>query len=163
LAIAGLLLFMAVPTRPLDAANQAAEKIEQELHRALEELRGAIAEYHGDHGTWPGADPARVDASQAGSLSGEARFAGQLELFTDDAGGTMPRRLSTHSFGPYLTLGVPVNPLNGSARVRILTAGEPFPEDPAGPWGWIYSPKTGEVRANVEGSLPGSGRRIFDL
>ena len=163
LAIAGLLLFMAVPSRPLDAASLAAERVEQEFDRALGELRGAISEYHGDHDVWPGAEPAHVANAVAAAGSPDARFVRQLELFTDESGTTMPRRLSTHSFGPYLTHGVPVNPLNGSSRVRILGAGEQFPDEPAGPWGWIYSPTTGEVRANVAGFLPGSGRRIFEL
>lgn len=158
LAIAGLLLFMAVPDRPLDAAAQAALRAEFDLRQALAEMRGAIGNYREDHGTWPGFAPGNDEP-----LADEDWFVRQLELFTDDRGRTVPRRLATHPHGPYLSRGVPANPFNGSTRVRILEADQEFPPRPSGHWGWIYSPGTGELRANVPGFLTGSGGRIFEL
>jgi hypothetical protein len=164
LAIAGLLLFMAVPARPLDAASQAAQRAELELRRGLEELRGAIDEYRLEHGRWPGSAPPLGDPGLAAvTAPDELWFARQLELFSDREGRTVPRRLATHPYGPYLTHGVPLNPLNGSSKIRFLGPEEDFPLAPEGPWGWIYSPTTGELRANVSGSFPTSSRRIFDL
>lgn len=160
LAIAGLLLFMAVPTRPLDAATLAVQRAEVELRSALEELRSAIGEYRLDHDAWPASDP---DSASEDATSREDRFVRQLELFTDPAGHAASRRLSTHPLGPYLTHGVPANPFGGSTRVRVLEPDEEFPGSPAGGGGWIYSPRTGELRADAPGYLQGTGERIFDL
>lgn len=139
LAITGLIFFMAVPQRPLDAAELALQRCEFELRLALEELRGALAEYHHDHDAWPGDSPRNSRGRGVGA------------------------QLPAPPFGPYLPEGVPRNPHNGSTRVRILAPGERMPEGPVGDAGWIYSPATGEIRANVPGHLWGAGMRVFDL
>lgn len=155
LAIAGLLLFMAVPNRALDAGALEAQRVELELRVALGELRMAIDDYRRDHGSWPLAEGPHARTSEATRSAG---FADQLELQEGSRRDPTPG-----SYRPYLTHGIPPNPLNGSARVRVLDLREDFPAEPSGNCGWIYSPRTGEVRANVSGFLGRSGIRIFDL
>ncbi len=158
LAIAGLLLFMAVPNRALDAGTLEARRVELELRVALGELRMAIDDYRRDHGSWPLAEEPVTRASEGARSAG---FVDQLEVQEG-----LPRDAAAgpgNHYRPYLTHGIPPNPLNGSARVRVLAPGESFPQEPAGEHGWVYSPRTGEVRANVSGFLGRSGIRIFDL
>jgi len=56
---------------------------------------------------------------------------------------------------------LPVNPLNGSARVKLIGPDEHFPNRPQGNAGWIYQPSTARVVANVSGA-DDAGVAYFD-
>lgn len=77
----------------------------------------------------------------------------QLTECTDSAGK------SGSSYGPYLRTRISPNALGTSADVEIV---ETMPGASRGSRGWIYALDTGEIRADVIGSLP-DGTRFFDL
>jgi general secretion pathway protein G len=58
---------------------------------------------------------------------------------------------SKFSYGPYLTGGVPVNPITGRSVVT-LTSSFP-PRTPSGNGGWLYHAKTGQIAIDLEGFL----------
>ena len=52
-----------------------------------------------------------------------------------------------YPFGPYLSSGVPVNPMTGRS---IITPADAFPPDEAsGNGGWLYHQQTGRIAADV--------------
>ena len=63
-------------------------------------------------------------------------------VFPTDASGAV---VSDGDYGPYLTAGIPVNPLNDSARV--IPAPEVPPQNPQQYRGWIYDEVTGQIWA----------------
>ncbi len=144
LAVAGLLLFMAIPARAPSAAEIEASRQEVALGQAWGELRSAIAEYRFDHASWPGYDP-RTAGALGTRVASEDWFVRQLTMHTDRAGAVVPQRLPSHPFGPYLAEGVPPNPWTGSRHVRVLGPGERFEATTRGEGGWVYCPETGEI------------------
>lgn len=144
LAVAGLLLFMAIPARAPSAAEVEATRQELALGQAWSELRSAIAEYRFDHSTWPGFDP-RTAGALGPRAASEDWFVRQLTMHSDRAGAVVPQPLPSHPFGPYLDQGVPPNPWTGSRHVRLLAPGEGFDAAGPGEGGWVYRPDTGEI------------------
>ncbi len=125
------------------------------LRERLEILRSAIAEYAAEH-----AGPPRVatGAQLVAQLSSVTNRAGQV---ADDEGDTMyDENYDLHyAFGPYIGAGAfPVNPLTLTDTVFVVYG---MPAVPVASEAWIYSPDTGELRANVTGT-DGAGRRWFD-
>jgi prepilin-type N-terminal cleavage/methylation domain-containing protein len=53
--------------------------------------------------------------------------------------------------GHYLS-AMPVNPLNGDARITVLGNSVTFPENADGETGWIYQPATKIIRLNSPGT-----------
>lgn len=52
-----------------------------------------------------------------------------------------------HPYGPYLSSGMPVNPITGRS---IVTSTDAFPPDKAsGNGGWLYHQQTGRIAADV--------------
>lgn len=125
------------------------------LVRSLGLLRGAIEAYAEDHGEYPGYDV------RQGGLS-EANVQRHLTERTDELGHSPVNPWGPDPFGPYLW-SLPVNPLNGRATIQVVGDHEPFPDAPDGRTGWIYRPATGDLRANVSGTLPGGEGRYYDL
>jgi len=129
LAGAGLALLAAaaLPSLRTDSEAVALER----LSASLGELRAAIDNYWLDHDGFPGPQAEHVLAQLTGR---------------SDASGR-PAPDGADSFGPYLpTAELPVNPLNGRRDLKVL---DRLPREPDGSSGWLYSPLTGEVRANV--------------
>lgn len=144
LAVAGLLLFMALPARAPSAAELESSRQELALGQAWGELRSAIAEYRFDHAAWPGFDP-RTAGSLRPRAASEAWFVRQLTLYTDRAGEVVPQALPSHPFGPYLERGIPPNPWTGSRHVRVLGPGQRLGTAGVREGGWVYCPETGEI------------------
>ena len=159
--VVALLLVVAAVPRARPAPAGALERPAYELRVALAEMRTAIAAYQLDHGAWPGAAPAaRADAAESArrlelQLTRPSDFAGRP---VDEHGADVAPRL-----GPYLPRALPANPVNGLASVRVLADDEPWPARSDDTTGWIYRPATGEVRANVRGSVGESGLRYDQL
>ncbi len=155
-----LLLVIALPIGGQSTSDVEQQATVTELRSTLDALRSAIGEYRYDHGTWPG----QVDGEFSPMMLA-SRFESHLTQPSDAAGETAPMRTLSHPFGPYLhqTAGLPANPINGLASVRILSPLDPWPLQPDGTSGWIYRPATGELRANCPGEATGLGVRFADL
>ena len=78
-------------------------------------------------------------------------------------GGVVPSKEEAYPFGPYLTHGLPTNPINGLANIRVLASGESSPTSADDESGWVYDPAAGTLWPNAAGHLPYSGRAYFDL
>lgn len=155
IAVLGLLLFMAVPLRQPTVREKLTAQRQREAVVALETIGRAIEDYRTDHGVWPGAR-----ALEASSLAPPVFTTGdlvrQLEQHTDRYGATLPTPEVGYDHGPYLPNGLPRNPGTGLRSVRILEEGESFGHVIDGLYGWIYDPRTGEVRPH---ELPFPGLR----
>jgi hypothetical protein len=158
--VAALLWFViSLPRRTAavdDASRLAAARA---LHVALQKLRGAVSDYRFDHGEWPasslaerGGWPERPAPACAGpASSGDA----------SPCGATQP---GEHlQLDAYLDGRVLVNPIDGLSTVRILADQEDWPSSADDSSGWIYRPRTGELRANCRGCVAGGSLRYFDL
>jgi hypothetical protein len=158
--VAALLLFVISLPRRTSAVDDASRlAAARALHVALQKLRGAVSDYRFDHGEWPGsslaqragpmehAAPGCADPASSGSASrGGATQPGE-HLLLDG----------------YLDERVPVNPIDGLSTVRILGDQEDWPSSADDSSGWVYRPRTGELRANCRGRVPGASLRYFDL
>ena len=160
-AIAGLLLLMAIPDRARTPEELMIERAEIELRQRLESLRSAIADYHADHGVYPGLAPA-TDGTLSPQEYDARWMERQLRMHSDDAGDVVPEHIRTHPHGPYLGQGVPRNPVNHLTTVKVLGRGESMPADADGTTGWVFDPSSGEIRANSKGRLLRGGR-YFEL
>lgn len=154
-----LFLVAAVPgTMSLEDAE--IERARTEARLAIDELRAAIEEYRIDHGMLPGHAPREGASLEPGDAS-EVWFERQLTMNSDLDGKTVPQDLPTHPFGPYLW-EIPQNPLNGLADVRVLSEGATLPSIADGTSGWIFDPRSGEIRLNASGELD-EGTRAYDI
>ncbi len=111
----------------------------QALQTDLEYLNNAANRFRDEHaGSPPGLDDTnRVD---------EDRLIRHLTLPTDAHGQVLPGG----PCGPYLKVGIPPNPWNGSAEVKIVTAAAP--PQPDGSTGWIFhvvTPGVAEFSSNA--------------
>lgn len=99
-------------------------------------LNSASKHYRDEHnGAIPGID-------DDGSID-EQRLVRQLTLPMDERGRVMPNG----RFGPYLKVGIPPNPWNGSAEVKIVTTSVVPPPD--GTTGWIFHVPSGQFSSNA--------------
>lgn len=128
------------------ASEMASESaLAQDLHYLRTQVEVYTAQHSGIPPGYPNGDPqATPDA---------ATFIAQMTNPTSVGGeiGTTPS--ATYRYGPYLD-AVPVNPINGSKLVRVLTNLESMPSTPPASetgFGWIYKPATRELRAYVPG------------
>lgn len=149
-----LLMVVALPSVNKHA-SESGVTAEQRVRAALEEIRRSIGQYRYDHGVWPGThcnddeDPSSCFVRQ---LTGAS-----------NADGKSAATSAARTYGPYLARGVPVNPCNGLATIRVLREGERWPEPADGTSGWIYRPASGELRANAPGEAGENGLRFSDL
>jgi general secretion pathway protein G len=81
-------------------------------------------------------------AEHNGTFPTEAAIVAQLTTYTDTAGAALPAKDATHIYGPYLRKVPPLPVGTKKGAVGIAVA------DAAG-IGWIYTPATGEIRANA--------------
>jgi type II secretory pathway pseudopilin PulG len=116
------------------------ERLERDLSQRehaldLETLNSALARYRADHGgRLPGQNDGEWD---------RVRVTRQLTLPTDADGNLHPEGRC----GPYLEAGVPPNPLNGSAEIRI-ELGSALPS-PDGSTGWTLHVPTAAFVSNA--------------
>ncbi len=160
--VSALILYcmaLPIPGPRRDAAQ--AERRLVGVRLVLGELRAVLADYHADHGLWPGQGRSGTPAFE--------QFTAQIGQPTDEHGEVVPPTEAPAAgpprrpFGPYLRGGVPANPANGLATVRFLHADEPWPEFADSRTGWIYRPATGEIRANATGRAFDRAPPYYDL
>lgn len=134
----------------------------QRLQDTLIEFRDGLITYRRDHASFPGYQAGIPMRRLRGNISEQA-LRDQLEGWSDSWGNSMRTFDWRYPLGPYLPYGIPENPMNGLASVQMLADGDEFPPEPDGLSGWIYRPRTGELRANSAGWVPLGGARYFDL
>lgn len=106
------------------------------LRQNLRTLRENIALYKAEHGGQP-------------PLLYEGQFP-QLKYATNAEGVPGPRG-KDHPYGPYLPVGVPINPYTG---VAVVTPTDTLPPTaPTGVGGWLYHGPTGRIVPDLEGHL----------
>lgn len=162
---AAVLGIMAVPSpgaRGADSEHAAELALAQRMSDTAEEIRAALGHYEFDHQSPAGYEHPRRELS-ARSLPSERNLRRQMAMRTNEWGTVGAATPSDRVFGPYLAGGPPVNPVNRSARVRVLADDEDFPAEADGQTGWIYKPLTGELRPNAVGTVPRTSLRYYDL
>ena len=112
----------------------------------LRYMRTQIQVYQVEHGgKLPGAA-----AVGANSTADAATFVAQMTLTTDAAGNVVHGTLNGRVFGPYVP-AIPQNPFTSRDGILIVPGATFPPPDNSQPYGWMYSPSTGRIVANVEG------------
>lgn len=155
IAVLGLLLFMAVPLRQPTVREKLAAQRQREAVVALQTLGSAIEDYRSDHGVWPGGRALEA-STLAPPVFASSELVRQLQQRSDRHGATLPTAEPGYDYGPYLPNGIPSNPGTGLRSIRVLEEGEAFGHVVDGLYGWIYDPRTGEVRPH---ELPFGGLR----
>ena len=145
--VLSLILFMAIPRGtdhyPLREAR-AGELVALQTER---QLALAIREYRHDRGDWPGLAPVKEGRLAASPTTSPAWLTRQLCLASNARGEISPLTSPEYPHVPYLLGELPINPRTGLRSVRFVAEGsEPSTTDE--PCGWIYDPRTGEVRGS---------------
>jgi hypothetical protein len=155
LIVAGLIGVIALPDRGSKLAPDDAET----CSAVLASLRQALASYRIDHGEWPGWEPRPGEGPRPACSEWLVR---QLTLPSDETGETAAEPSPVHRFGPYLGGGIPANPVNGLATIRVLGEAEAWPLTADDRTGWIYDARSGVLKMNSQGASEGSRVRYFD-
>jgi len=92
----------------------------------------------------------------------EALFTAQMTLASKKDSSTAAIGTSGFTFGPYLKNGVPANPFNALATIKIVADGATFPTTGDDTTGWVYKPQTGEFKANTAAQTA-DGQDVFDF
>jgi prepilin-type N-terminal cleavage/methylation domain-containing protein len=92
----------------------------------------------------------------------EALFTAQLTLASKKDGSTAAIGTAGYTYGPYLKNGIPANPFNAFATVKIIADGAAFPTAGDDTTGWVYKPQTGEFKANTAAQTE-DGQDVFDF
>ena len=150
--ILGILAALAIP----QFVSSTKDAEESTLAANLAVLRNAINLYSVQHSsTLPGAK--KVDGSGTNTSAGDnpAAFNDQMLTYTDKTGKTNATLDRTnYPFGPYLSNGIPDNPINGLATVKVLDSASALAVgDIDNTTGWLYNKQTGEIRANATGYI----------
>ncbi len=149
IVIVGILAIVALLAVPQAGRAAGPSPAEVELRNNLRILRVAIEQYHRDHGAYPGVT---VDDP----TPSVERLIAQLTQYSDRAGRTSPQGGTPFVFGPYLSRGIPPNPLvpRGVAGrphprnvIRLVGADSAAPDAP--PAAWVYDPATGRIWAST--------------
>ena len=144
--ILGILATIVIP----QFSNAAVEARENALKDDLRYIRTQLQVFRAQH--------ADVSAGYPGGASTavptEAAFVDQMTRFSNMACATSATSSATYKFGPYLSR-IPENPLNNSAKIKMIPNGTAMPAPLAGEanqYGWIYKPSTSEIIANNIGN-----------
>lgn len=157
LVVVGLIAFMAVPSVPSSPKARAAERAKTAATLTVGEFRASIRDYFHDHRAFPGQNP-RAHIRFEGSQRWLER---QLMLNTDDAGNPAAGLTSVHPHGPYLSAGIPANPINQLSTVKFAESSQAFEPDDS--TGWVFFQSEGLIRLNTSSKLRGSSLRYYDL
>jgi prepilin-type N-terminal cleavage/methylation domain-containing protein len=130
-------------------SRASSETREASLHNVLQYLRTEIEVYRGQH---DGMSPGVASDDPTGSADA-SRFVSQMTAFTDVHGNVSPVRTPVFRFGPYLP-EMPGNPFSYRNGILIVS-GSAFPApDSSKPYGWMYSPSSRQLIANLPGVDP---------
>ena len=131
--ILGILAATVLPQ--FTSANEDAK--ESALVQDLQTLRSQIELYKFQH----------LDKYPAAGATTSVAFEDAMLKSTDEAGTVGD--IGTKPFGPYFIGNLPPNPYNGKRDVKVVDAVTlPAADDTTG---WIYSNKTGRIKANSTG------------
>lgn len=131
--ILGILAAIVLPQITASSEDAKESSVVHNLHS----IRSQIQLYRQQHAaTYP-----------AAGTTDESKFLDAM-LLSSDADGTTGA-IGTKPFGPYLMGQFPANPYSGKSDVKVVNA-DPLPaaDDTTG---WIYSSKTGRLKANWTG------------
>ncbi len=144
LFVVGIVL-MVIGANTIPRFSRGADSLaEAALSGNLAVLRNGLDVYSSDHG---------------GQFPSVGNFDAQMTQYTDDQGNASAIADSAHRHGPYLRRVpvLPVGPVGLKGSPIVLDASSAPGAIPAG---WIYNPKTGDVRANLpDDSLDYAGKR----
>ena len=157
-ALAGLVGVMAAPPEASVPEVSPVRALENELWKNLRIVRAAIADYRADRGRWPSAE----GIQSSGAMCEHGALGCELG-FHEDGLAPPPPLILRDAHVPYLPHGIPINPVNDLRTVLILEPTAEMPASPDGSTGWIYDPRSGEVRSNVARRVHGRTQRYFDL
>jgi prepilin-type N-terminal cleavage/methylation domain-containing protein len=113
-------------------------------------MRNAINLYYHQHGSaYPGQNATDGSGPAAANAAGQA-FIDQMTQYSDATGKTSAvLDRANFPYGPYLSTGVPVNPVTNSATLKVLdTTAAIAGSDVDTSAGWIFNRNTGEVRVS---------------
>ncbi len=136
-SILGILAAVVIP----EFQNHQQKAKETQAKANLKLLREAIERYTAEHNGMP---PGYLN----GVFSDHTFIVNaQLLYCTNINGDTILQKTKSGSYiyGPYFN-ELPKNPFNKKDDFRILGDSESFPAEASGEYGWIYKPKTKEVR-----------------
>ena len=151
MAILSVLVGMALPAFG-DTTDDAEEVA---LQQQLQRVRTAIEFYAFQHDQKnPGEDP------DTGTWSADT-LTSQLVLASDIDGDTAAPGSWGYPYGPYLTDGIPENPINGLSTILLVGPGGSF-TSANDSTGWVYWADTGDFRANCSGNSS-DGDPLFEL
>ena len=141
-AILGILAAITLPTFKVNIqrAREAAAKDNLRMLRNAIELYAV--QHHGDP---PG--------YYNGAVADEGVVMPQLTKCSNPDGLTTNSKIPTGQFtlGPYLN-EYPENPFNHDNNIYVLFAGEDFPEEAEGHYGYYYSPSMRQIRLDYPGT-----------
>jgi len=132
---------------------------EAALVESLAALRTAIDMYAAEHGqTMPGANP----DGRGNGVDSAGAMINQLTKHSSASGEVADSWDAAHPFGPYLWRipPAPVGNNKGDTQVAIDSANSP-PLVTAGPEGWLYNPRTGQILVNSD-DANAAGTLTFD-
>ncbi len=144
----GVVASVAIPRFSLTTNRTLGSTLESNLNA----IRNATKLYAIQHnGRYPGQFRHTDGLNVTKAIEGKAAFKAQLLLYSDLAGKTSPTRTSKFPFGPYLSKGIPLNPLSPpSNEIKIVLDNSHSilgTADPKGV-GWKVAVRTGEIIAN---------------
>ncbi|HOE97402.1 MAG TPA: prepilin-type N-terminal cleavage/methylation domain-containing protein [Candidatus Sumerlaeota bacterium] len=152
IVILGILGTIAIPQ--LISSTKDAE--EATLAADLTMLRNSISLYYHQHNSvYPGVVTSDGAGTATDATNNVAAFISQLREYSDKSGRTSAvLDRANFPFGPYLNNGLPENPINGLATVKMLTDSDAIASGEIdGTTGWLYNSTTGEIRSNTTGYL----------
>ena len=153
--IVGVLAAVAIP----QFGDTATDAKERALEDNLIRVRKAIQRYYVEHdSTYPGrtvathkiGNPMIVEAH----LDTGIAFQRQLTMYSDAGGHTSDKKDSQYCYGPYLTRGIPANPLpaekavGAESSIKVTNETGRLQPDATPDTGWKASCQTGEFIAN---------------
>lgn len=121
----------------------------------LQSLRAGVDLYKVQHSdTYPG-------YPVGGGTPTEALMKDQMSLASKKDGSTAALGSAGFPLGPYLKTGVPANPFNGLDTILIIADAAAMPTSGDDATGWVFKPKTGELRCNSSVTTT-EGKKVFD-
>lgn len=126
----------------------------QDLRYIRQQIQVYRAQHHGVSPGYPGGDPTAPPT--------EADFIAQMTNPTSSDGTVGSSSSQTFRLGPYMA-EIPINPINGSSAIFVVSNGSALPPPPTGmtAFGWLYKPETLEFKAYLPGQDE-NGRAYYD-
>jgi prepilin-type N-terminal cleavage/methylation domain-containing protein len=112
----------------------------------LRYMRNQIQVYKAQHGQTPPGYPGD-DTTQ---VPNAVTFVAQMTQYTDVEGHVSGRQGGRYLFGPYLS-DLPTNPISSRKGILVVPGAKLPSPDPSQPYGWVYSPQTQQIVANLRG------------